>query len=123
MVTMWHEDRLLVDGELVLAEHGATYETIAPATEEVLGVAADASVADADRAITAARRAFDTTSWSRDHEFRARCLRQLHQALLDSAEQMREILVHEVGAPVGSTYGPQLGGPIDVVAWYADLLE
>jgi aldehyde dehydrogenase (NAD+) len=123
MVTMWHEDRLLVDGELVLAEHGATYETIAPATEEVLGVAADASVADADRAITAARRAFDTTSWSRDHEFRARCLRQLHQALLDNAEQLREILVHEVGAPVGSTYGPQLGGPTDVVAWYADLLD
>ena len=62
-MTIWHEDRLLVDGELVAAEGGATYETIAPATEEVLGTAADASVADAQRAVAAARRAFDTTSW------------------------------------------------------------
>jgi len=45
-VTMWHEDRLLVDGELVAAENGATYETISPATEAVLGTAADASVVD-----------------------------------------------------------------------------
>ena len=52
-----------------------------------------------------------------------RCLRQLHQALLDNVETLREILVHEVGAPVSSTSGPQLEGPIDVVGWYADLLE
>ena len=75
------------------------------------------------RAIAAARRAFDTTDWSRDHAFRVRCLRQLHQALLDNVEPLREILVHEVGAPVSSTSGPQLAGPIDVVSWYADLLE
>ena len=31
--------------------------------------------------------------------------------------------MHEVGAPVSSTTGPQLAGPIDVVSWYADLLE
>jgi aldehyde dehydrogenase (NAD+) len=122
-VTIWHEERLLVDGELVAAEKGATYETISPATEEVLGVAADASVADAGRAIAAARRAFDTTSWSRDHEFRARCLRQLRQALLDHADDLRAILVHEVGAPISSTNGPQLSGPTDVVSWYADLLD
>jgi aldehyde dehydrogenase (NAD+) len=122
-VTIWHEDRLLVDGELVPAENGATYETIAPATEEVLGTAADASVADADRAIGAARRAFDTTDWSRDHARRVGCLRQFQQALLDNVEQLREVLVHEVGAPVSSTGGPQLEAPIEIVGWYADLLE
>jgi len=121
-MTIWHEDRLLIDGELVRAEHGATFETIDPATEAVLGTAADASVGDARRAVTAAKRAFDTTEWSRDHAFRVRCLRQLHQALLDNTEPLREILVREVGAPVSSTAGPQLGGPIDVVGWYADLL-
>ena len=64
-MTIWHEDRLLIDGALVPAANGATYETIDPATEEVLGTAADASVDDAARAIAAARRAFDTTDWSR----------------------------------------------------------
>ena len=116
----WHEERLLIDGELVAAEGGATYETIDPATEEVLGVAADATVADAGRAIAAARRAFDTTDWSRDPAFRVRCIRQLHQALLDNVEHLREIIVHEVGAPVAITRGPQLEAPLDVLGWFGE---
>src|SRR5439155_9064300 len=98
-------------------------ETVAPATEQVLGVAADATVDDARRAIAAARRAFDTTAWSRDHALRVRCLRQLHDALRANVEGLREIIVQEVGAPVSSTGGPQLEAPMDVVSWYADLLE
>ena len=122
-MSLWHEDKLLIDGELVAAENGKTYETISPSTEEVLGTAADASIADTRRAIAAARRAFDTTNWSRDPAFRQHCLRQFHQALLDNADKLRPILVHEVGAPVASTSGPQLDMPIEIVGWYAELLE
>jgi acyl-CoA reductase-like NAD-dependent aldehyde dehydrogenase len=122
-VTIWHEDRLLIDGELVAAEGGATYDTISPSTEEVLGAAADATLADADAAIAAARRAFDTTDWSTNVELRQRCLRQLHQALLDNVEELRQIIVHEVGAPVQITEGPQLTGPIEVVRWYGEVLD
>src|SRR3954471_13181058 len=96
----WHEDRLLIDGELVAAEGGATYDTINPATEDVLGSSADATVGDAKRAIAAARRAFDTTEWSRDVGLRQRCLRQFHQALQQNFDALRDILVEEVGAPV-----------------------
>lgn len=116
------EDQMLIDGDLVAAESGATYENINPATEEVLGTAPDATVADAERSIGAARRAFDTTDWSRDAAFRAMCLGQLHQALTKDLERLRAILVNEVGAPVSSTDGPQLTGPIDVVKWYGELL-
>ncbi len=122
-MTNWHEERLLIDGKLVPAAGAGTYETVNPATEEVLGAAADATLDDSRRSIDAARRAFDTTQWSTDHAFRVRCLRQLHHALLDNVEPLREILVSEVGAPVSSTSGPQLSGPIDVVGWYADLLD
>jgi aldehyde dehydrogenase (NAD+) len=122
-VTTWHEERLLVDGELVCAEGEKTYENVNPATEEVLGTAADASIADARRAIVAARRAFDATEWSRDRELRARCLRQLHRALVDNFDAIADVLVREVGAPVSSTQGPQLAGPIAVVEWYAELLD
>ena len=40
MVAIWHEEKLLIDGELVDAAGGATFETISPSTEEVLGVVA-----------------------------------------------------------------------------------
>jgi acyl-CoA reductase-like NAD-dependent aldehyde dehydrogenase len=122
-MTTWHEEKLLVDGELVAAEGGATYETISPSTEEVLGAAADATVADAERAVAAAKRAFDTTEWSRDKELRLRCLRQLHAALQEHYGDLSDILVHEAGAPVSIIDGAQLKGPIDVVGWYAELLE
>ena len=60
------ESRMLIDGELVPARDDRSYENLNPATEEVLGLVADAAPEDMDRAIGAARRAFDETSWSLD---------------------------------------------------------
>ncbi|HJR26386.1 MAG TPA: aldehyde dehydrogenase family protein, partial [Acidimicrobiales bacterium] len=100
MTETWQHDRLLVDGELVPASDGGTYETIDPSSGKVLGLAADATVADARRAVAAARRAFDTTTWATDVGLRTRCLRQLHQTLADHQEALRELVVAEVGSPV-----------------------
>ena len=50
------ETRNLIDGELVDASDGGTFENIDPTTEEVLGSAADGTAEDMDRAIAAARR-------------------------------------------------------------------
>ncbi|HEX5095783.1 MAG TPA: aldehyde dehydrogenase family protein, partial [Acidimicrobiia bacterium] len=119
----WHEERLLIDGELVAASGGKTYENVNPATEEVIGTSADASVADTERAIAAARRAFDKTEWSRDRDLRVRGLQQLHAALVKHADELRTILVQEVGAPLQSTFGPQLDGPTAVVEWYGEMLK
>ena len=55
------EARMLIDGKLVEAADGKTFENVNPTTEEVLGHVADASTDDMHRAIAAARRAFDET--------------------------------------------------------------
>jgi phenylacetaldehyde dehydrogenase len=58
--------QLLIDGEWVDAKEGQTFATVNPATEEVLVQVAQASAVDADRAVTAARNAFEHGSpWSR----------------------------------------------------------
>lgn len=111
---------LLIDGVLAA---GSPYETVNPATEEVLGTATDGTAADMDRAISAARRAFDETTWSTDVAFRVRCLRQLKDALTAHREELRELTIAEVGAPRFLTHGAQLDGPADDVGWYADLAE
>ncbi|WP_137873065.1 aldehyde dehydrogenase [Rhodococcus sp. Q] len=113
---------LLVDGKLVPGS-GGTFEVVNPATEEVIGHAAEATASDMDAAIDAARRAFDTTDWSRDHAFRARCLRQLCDALQSHIEELRQITIAEVGAPSMLTNGPQLEGPIEDLRYWADLVE
>lgn len=72
---MWQPDRLLIDGDLIPASGDRTYPNVNPATAETLGTAPDASPADADAAVAAARRAFDSTGWPADRAFRSRCLR------------------------------------------------
>ncbi|GAB2964377.1 aldehyde dehydrogenase family protein [Amycolatopsis acidiphila] len=118
------EDRMLIDGELTGSASGARYDNINPATEEVLGQTAAGTAADLDRAIAAARRAFDTTTWATDHAFRARCLEQLHQALQDEKEALRAEIVAEVGAPVQTTYIAQLDWPLaDALSYPASLIK
>jgi aldehyde dehydrogenase (NAD+) len=112
---------LLIDGELIRAPRA--FETVNPATEEVLGTATDADHDAMDAAIDAARRAFDTTTWSTDLRFRVHCLRQLHSALLEHADELREITIAEVGAPRFLTYGAQLDAPVNDLAWFARLAE
>ena len=116
-------DLNLIDGKLVTASGGATFETINPATEEVLGVAADGTSQDMDAAIAAARTAFDTTGWSGDHAFRARCIRQLHDALVAHSDELRELTIAEVGAPRFLTSIAQLDSPVEDLLWAADLAE
>jgi len=126
------ESRMLIDGVLVESTGGKTFANVNPATEEELGQVADATGQDMERAIAAARRAFDETDWSTDRSFRRHCLEQLHQALVAEREELREQLILEVGCPRMLTFGPQLDAPldgaitypaqlIDEFAWEADL--
>jgi acyl-CoA reductase-like NAD-dependent aldehyde dehydrogenase len=114
--------RMLIDGKLVAADADRTYPSVNPATGQVIDHAPDASPADAQSAIAAARRAFDSTSWPTDAAFRARCLDQLHRALTEHKEELRELTIADVGAPRVITYGAQLDEPIGIVRYYADLL-
>jgi aldehyde dehydrogenase (NAD+) len=123
MSEFWREERMLIDGELVPAVSGATYENVNPATEEVIGVTADGGAADMDAAIHAARTAFDATDWSTNVPLRLRCLRQLQDSLLKHSEELRATTVAEVGCPVSLTYGAQLDAPVAGIGWVADLLE
>ena len=109
----------LIDGRLVAASNGATFENVNPATEEVIGVVADGTKEDMERAIGAARRVFDATSWSRDHAFRAKCIAQLYDALKAEKEQLRAIVVAEAGACVTLTGFMHVDEPIEGMKYWA----
>jgi aldehyde dehydrogenase (NAD+) len=107
------EVRMLVDGQLVEAASEKRFDNVNPATEEVLGPVADASAQDMQRAIAAARRAFDQTDWSTNRAHRKRCLEQLQEALEGEREELREELIKEVGTPRMMTYSAQLDSPLE----------
>lgn len=113
--------KLLIGGEL--RETPRTFPSVNPATGEVFGYAPDATVADAQAAIAAARRAFDTTDWSTNTELRVRCLEQLHHALIEHRDELAALTTTEVGATAALCAGAQLDGPIEIVRYYAELLK
>lgn len=116
---------LLVDGALRSASNDAVFATINPANEEILGVAADGTTTDMDAAIGAARRAFDTdvAEWTTDPAFRARCLRQLHDAFQARRDDLRALTRDEVGAPIFMLDAAQFDMPVADLNWFADLAE
>ncbi|MEV5750723.1 aldehyde dehydrogenase [Actinoallomurus sp. NPDC052308] len=112
---------LLIDGKLVRADQ--SFATIDPATEETIGVASDATLAELDQAIAAARRAFDESRWAADLPLRVRCLRQLHDVLVRHGDELRDLTVREVGAPRFLTYGAQFDAPVADLLWFARRAE
>ena len=83
--------RMLINGELVAT--AGSYPSINPATEEVFGHAPEATVADAEAAIAAARKAFDDTDWATNVELRVRCMDQFHQALVEHRDELAALTI------------------------------
>ena len=112
--------RLLIDGELVEAECGGTFDNLNPATEEVVAPVPDGTHGDMERAVAAARRAFDESGWATDGEARSKGLLQLQDAIEAEVEDFRAELIAEVGCPLLTTYGPQLDAPLkEALRWPA----
>jgi aldehyde dehydrogenase (NAD+) len=106
------ESRMLIDGHLVDAASGATFDNVSPATGLLLGATAAAGPDDMNRAIAGARRAFDETDWPNNGELRKRCLAQLQSAIEAEKKDLREELIAEVGCPAMTTQSAQLDWPL-----------
>lgn len=117
------EERLFINGKLRPARGGRTYPNINPATEEVIGQAADASTEDMLEAISAAREAYDNTRWSQEHAFRAKCIRELHAALENHADGIRAMIRAEVGATEISLKSALFDAPLAILHYAAHLAD
>jgi aldehyde dehydrogenase (NAD+) len=122
MADLQAESRMLIDGKLVDAASGKTFANVNPATEAVIGQVADGGPEEMEQAIAAARRAFDDTDWSTNHDLRTRCLQQLKDALDRHREDLRPQIVAEVGTPIAMTYAVQLDSSIDALQYEIDLI-
>ncbi len=103
------EYRLYIDGRWEDASAGATLPVVNPATEETVAQVAQASAADVDRAVLAARRAFDEDPWGRTSPAqRAAVLRRFADRLVERRDDAVEAVITEVGAPVTLARGLQV---------------
>jgi acyl-CoA reductase-like NAD-dependent aldehyde dehydrogenase len=112
--------RMLIGGEQVDAAEGRTFEVINPATGSVIATAPLGGKADVDRAVEAARRAFDDpkgfSSWSASK--RGRTLQKLSGLVKKNIEELAQLESRNVGKPITSARGEVLGAAL-VFEYYA----
>jgi acyl-CoA reductase-like NAD-dependent aldehyde dehydrogenase len=107
---------LLIDGERVPAADGRTFETVDPATGRPITVVAQAGAADVDRAVRAARRAFDEGPWPRVRAAeRARVINRFADLVESFADELAQLESLDNGKPL------RLAKTVDVVGTVAHL--
>jgi len=93
--------QLLIDGKLLPARSGHTFEVINPATEEKIAAAASGDAADVDAAVKAARRALEQKSWRgmTPHE-RTRLLLNIADTVEKHLEELAQLETLNNGCPI-----------------------
>jgi acyl-CoA reductase-like NAD-dependent aldehyde dehydrogenase len=93
--------KLIIDGKPVDALSGRTFQTVNPATEEPICAVAEAGAEDVDRAVKAARGAFDSGPWPllRPAE-RQRLLWKLGDLILEHADELARLETLDNGKPI-----------------------
>jgi phenylacetaldehyde dehydrogenase len=96
------QHRMLIDGRFVLAASGKTFPVYNPATGEVVAKVPEAETEDVDRAVIAARRAFDEGPWTRkmSNSERGQLLWKLADLLQENLEEFAEIESLDNGKPL-----------------------
>jgi len=118
------ETRLLIDGALVDAASGATFEDISSRDQRVVANVASGDAEDIDRAVAAARRAFDDGRW-RELNPRDKKEIMLRWAGLirEHKEELALLETIDVGKPISDSLNVDVLGAARTVQWYAEAID
>jgi phenylacetaldehyde dehydrogenase len=102
---------LLIDGVWAPGESGAVFETVNPATGQPIASLSEASALDVDKAVTAARRAFEGSAWAnlRPTE-REKLLLRLADLIEENRDRIAELETLDQGKPLAVSAGDAARG-------------
>ena len=116
-----HHDRIYIGGEWVEPSGSGRIEVIDSTTEQVMGSVPECTPEDVDRAVAAARAAFDGWSQTPVAE-RSELIRAVAQSLSERMEEIAALISREVGMPYGLSQAIQAGLPAMSFGSMADLI-
>ena len=114
------QTQLLIDGDWRDSASGKTFETINPATEEVIAEIAEADAADIDLAVKAARKAFESGPWKKmDARDRGRLMLRLADLVEENIDDLAELETLDNGKPISESRHADLPLVVDCLRYYA----
>ena len=118
------EWRAWIDGRYVAAVSGETFDCVSPVDGRVLARVASTDVADADRAVAAARRAFERGDWSRlPPRERKRVLLRFAELILAHRDELALLETLDMGKPIGDSLAVDVNSTARCIAWYAEAVD
>ena len=121
MATIQPSYKLFIDGEFVDAEGGASLDVFNPATGEKISKIADASKADVDRAVAAARKAFESFRRTSVYE-RSALLNKIADVLEQNAEFIATVETIDNGKPIRETRAVDVTWSIEHFRYFAGVI-
>jgi len=111
---------LYIDGEYVESATGKTFETLNPATEEVLTEVSEAQEEDIDQAVKAAEKAFNDGSWSNlTTAERSHLMYKFADLLEENREELAQLDTLDNGKPYQTALEDDIDGVVDLFRYYA----
>jgi aldehyde dehydrogenase (NAD+) len=115
-------DRLFIGGDWVAPAGTDTIEVISPSTEEVVARVPDGTEADIDKAVAAARTAFDRGPWPRmTPAERAAIVATVGAQLMAEMADIAEVITNEMGSPITFSTLGQVMAPAMIFNYYAEM--
>ena len=112
--------RMFVDGRWVDSASGRTFETVDPATGQVITTVPHAGIEDVDRAVAAARRAFESGPWrSLTPAERQRILWKIGEGILARADQFAQLESIDNGKSVAVAKAVDVTWAAEIFFYYA----
>ncbi len=119
---MYNRDTLFIDGQWTASDGGTVIDVISPHTQEPIGTVCMAGTADVDRAVRAARTAFDVGPWPRMQPAeRIEALNRLAELYKENRNTMAELITAEIGAPISFAKRAQVRIPLMMFSAFGDL--
>ncbi len=121
MQAFTNEVSLVLDGELAEASTGARFDTVNPATGEVLASVAEATADDVDRAVRSSQAA--AKKWQRVRPSQRTRLMLRYAALVEEhAEELALLQTRDMGKPIRESIGIDLPVMIETLEYFAGLI-
>lgn len=112
--------QMLIDGEWTESSGGRTFETVDPATGEVLALVPEGTVADVEAAVAAAAKAFESSEWAgMMPAARARLLWRIADLIEEHAEELARLETRDQGQPFGISSAISVPNAVEHFRYYA----
>lgn len=113
-----------IDGRFTPATGGKTFASINPANGKKIADIASCEVQDIDRAIAAARRAFESGCWSRmPPRERKKVLLKFADLLEKNADEIAILDTLNAGKPISDCINLDMPDTVECIAWHAELID